>query len=289
MAHRIRLYSIWNIAKGEYVKWITNPRIVTVGILITFIHSFAIQPMLQRAEKYGEPLNVFEPFLAVCNSGMMMLFIPIVFIILMSDFPVMGGNTLFTVQRSGKYNWLWGQILFVFMCILSYLTTIFISCMIMSKGVFDNKWSNAITLYDSTYPDEAGGFVSKLLPPNLYNQIPLTTALINTALLLILCLFMFALILSLMKILYLRTCGLFIVIALCALGAITCALQIHEQWFFPTSNTMIWLHYQELLRKAAFPVSGSYLYFIIGDFVLLILNIFVVNRLEFKNIEQEGD
>lgn len=287
--HRFSLYTIWNIAKGEYIKWITNPRIVSVGILVTFIHSFAIQPMLQQSEKYGKPLNVFEPFLAVCNSGMMMLFIPIVFILLMSDFPIMSGNTLFTVYRSGKYNWFLGQIMFVFMSIFSFLITILISCMIMSKGVFDNKWSESISLYDSFYPKEAGGFVSKLLPPNLYNQIPIMNALFNTTLLLIMCLFMYALILSLMKMLYLRTSGLFIVIAMCALGAVTCALQIKAQWFLPTSNTMIWLHYQELLREKSFPLIDSYLYFIIGNIVFIILNILVLRKLEFKNIEQEGD
>lgn len=289
MAHKIRPISIWNIAKSEYVKWITNPRIVTVGILLVFIHSFAIQPMLQNAEKFGEPLNIFEPFLAVCNSGMMMLFMPIVFILLMSDFPVMSGNTLFTVQRTGKRNWFLGQMLFVLMCIISYICVILVGCMFMSKGIFQNNWSNTIALYNSKFPEEAGGFVSKLLPPNLYNQISLMNALLDSIFLLALCLLMIALILCLMKMLYLRTAGLFAVIAICALGAVTCALQIPIQWLFPTSNTMIWLHYQELLRESVTTVSSSLLYFIIGDLVLLIANLFVLQRLQFRNIEQEGD
>ena len=289
MAHNIRPISIWNIAKGEYVKWVTNPRIVTVGILLVFIHSFAVQPMLQHVEKFGEPLNVFEPFLAVCNSGMMMLFMPIVFILLMSDFPVMSGNTLFTVQRAGKRNWFWGQILFVLMCIVSYICVILLGCMFMSKGIFQNNWSNTIALYNSKFPEEAGDFVSKLLPPNLYNQISLMNALLDSIFLLALCPLMIALILCLMKMLYLRTAGLFAVIAICALGAVTCALQIPTQWIFPTSNTMIWLHYQELLRESVTTVSSSLLYFIIGDLVLLIANLFVLQRLQFRNIEQEGD
>lgn len=289
MAHKIRPISIWNIAKSEYVKWITNPRIVIVGILLVFIHSFAIQPMLQNAEKFGEPLNIFEPFLAVCNSGMMMLFMPIVFILLMSDFPVMSGNTLFTVQRTGKRNWFLGQMLFVLMCIISYICVILVGCMFMSKGIFQNNWSNTIALYNSKFPEEAGGFVSKLLPPNLYNQISLMNALLDSIFLLALCLLMIALILCLMKMLYLRTAGLFAVIAICALGAVTCALQIPIQWLFPTSNTMIWLHYQELLRESVTTVSSSLLYFIIGDLVLLIANLFVLQRLQFRNIEQEGD
>lgn len=289
MLHSIKLRSVWNIAKGEYIKWVTNPRIVTVGILLVFIHSFAVQPMLQHVEKYGEPLNVFEPFLAVCNSGMMVLFIPVVFILLMSDFPVMGSNTLLTVQRAGKLNWFWGQMLFVIMCIVSFITAVFSCCMLMSKGIFQNNWSNTIALYNSRFPEEAHSFVSKLLPPNLYNQMSLTDALFYTIILLSLYLLMIALILCLMKMLYLRTMGIFSVIAICAIGTAICALQIPAQWLFPTSNTLIWLHYQELLREPVIPISTSLLYFIIGDILLLIADLLVVHRLQFRNIEQEGD
>lgn len=289
MLHNIKLRSIRNIAKGEYIKWITNPRIVTVGILLVFIHSFAVQPMLQHTEKYGEPLNVFEPFLAVCNSGMMALFMPVVFILLMSDFPVMGSNTLLTVQRAGKLNWFLGQMLFVIMCIFSFIASVLVGCILMSKGTFQNNWSNTITLYNSRFPEEAHSFVSKLLPPNLYNQMPLTDALLYTIILLSLYLFMIALILCLMKMLYLRTMGIFSVIAVCAMGAAACALQIPAQWFFPTSNTLIWLHYQELLREPVTPISSSFLYFLIGDVLLLTADLLVVHRLQFRNIEQEGD
>lgn len=289
--HRIRLRSVWNIARGEYIKWVTNPRIVTVGILLVFIYSFAVQPMLEHSEKFGEPLNIFEPFLAVCNSGMMILFMPVVFILLMSDFPVMGGNTLLTVQRAGKLNWFLGQMLFAVMCIFSFVAVIFLCCMLMlaGKGTFSGEWSNTISLYDSRFPEEAHGFVSKLLPPNLYNQISLTDALLYSVVLLSLYLLMIALILCLMKMLYLRTMGIFSVIAICALGAATCALQISAQWVFPTANTMIWLHYRELLRDPVTPISSSVLYFVIGDVLLLIACLLVVRRLQFRNIEQEGD
>lgn len=289
MLHRIKPFSIWNIAKGEYIKWITNPRIITVGILLVFIHSFAVQPMLQHANKYGEPLNVLEPFLAVCNSGMMVLFMPVVFILLISDFPVMGSNTLLTVQRTGKQNWFWGQMLFVVMSIISYIAVIFLGCILMSKGKIQDTWSDTIALYNSRFPEEAHGFVSKLLPPNLYNQMSILDSLAYTIVLLSLYLLMIALILCLMKMLYLRTMGIFSVIAICALGAATCALQIPAQWLFPTSNALIWLHYQELLREPITPISRSLLYFIIGDIILLTANLFVVKKIQYRNIEQEGD
>lgn len=73
---------------------------------------------------------------------------------------------------------------------------------------------------------------------------------------------------------------IFTVIAICALGAVTCALQIPAQWCFPTSNMMIWLHYQELLRESVAPISGSFFYFIVCDLALL-----TATKLSYHNCE----
>ena len=96
MGNKIKFRAIWNVAISEFIKWITNPRIIIAGVLIVFIRSFAVLPMLEQADKYGEPLNILEPFIAVGNSGMLALFLPLVFLLLISDFPIMGGNPLFS-------------------------------------------------------------------------------------------------------------------------------------------------------------------------------------------------
>lgn len=140
MGNKIKFRAIWNVAISEFIKWITNPRIIMVGVLIVFIHSFAVLPMLEQSDKYGEPLNIMEPFIAVGNSGMLALFLPLVFLLLISDFPIMGGNTLFFINRTGKLNWFFGQIVFIIISIFAYIGTVLISCMFMSKGFFSTQW-----------------------------------------------------------------------------------------------------------------------------------------------------
>lgn len=56
----------------------------------------------------------------------MILLVPAVFLAIMSDYPRIDGNTLFVVQRAGKGNWFFGQILYVQMSILSYLLIVFV-------------------------------------------------------------------------------------------------------------------------------------------------------------------
>lgn len=289
MGRRLHLRAVVNVARGEYIKWITNPRLVTALMLLVFIRAFAVSPMLTHAAKFGAPLNLVEPFLAVCNSGLLALFRPVVFILLMCDFPVMGHSTLLTVSRCGKLNWFLGQMLFALWCILSYIGAMLLGCVLMSHGSFGTVWSDTASKYAARFPDSANDLVSQLLPPNLYNQLPLGAALLHSVLLMLLSLVVTVLTLCLFKMLCLRTAGIFTVIAVCAFGAVTCALKVRAQWLFPTANSIVWLHFQELFRRQNVPVYVSYLYFGICILILFIADLTALKRLQFQNIEQEGD
>ena len=221
-------------------------------------------------------------------SGMLALFLPLVFLLLISDFPIMGGNTIFFINRTGKLNWFLGQIVFIIISIFVYIGTILLSCMVMSKGTFSTEWSNVITKFNAAFPDEAGGFVSKLIPSNLYNQITILNAVIGTVLLIAMYLLTLALILCLMKMLYLRGAGLLSALTVIVLGAASCSLKINVMWIFPTANTLMWLHYKEILKEPITPVENSFLYFLILIAVLFIANLFVLRNLQFINIEQDG-
>lgn len=285
--NRINLRAIWNTARSEFIKWVTNPRIIIVGVMLVFIKGFAVTPLLERAEQYGESLNVLESFIAVCQSSILVMFMPCVFLLLICDFPIMGGNTLFFISRTGRLNWFLGQVLFMIMSIFSYIGFILVSCMVMSKGVFSGSWSDSITKFDAVYPENAGGVASELLPSNLYNQMSITTAFLLITFLLAMYLFLLAMILCVMKMLYLRSVGLFATITVIAFGVTACALRIQSMWYFPMANTIVWLHYKELLREPIIPVSDSFIYFITINTAILLVNFTVLQRLQFINIEQE--
>lgn len=112
---------MFSVARSEYVKWITNPRIIIIGVLIIFMRTLAVEPLIERAEKMDLSLDILEPFAAVGNSGMLVMLMPCVFMVLVSDYPKMTGNTLFFVQRTGRWNWFAGHILFLIFTVFSFL------------------------------------------------------------------------------------------------------------------------------------------------------------------------
>ena len=121
---------IWHIAKMEYIKLIMDPRMILIVAALVFAYQFITVPLLQNAAMMGKPINVYEPFVALLNSNFMILLVPAVFLAIMSDYPRIDGNTLFVVQRAGKGNWFFGQILYAQMSILSYLLIVFVGMMI---------------------------------------------------------------------------------------------------------------------------------------------------------------
>ena len=154
----LSFHMIRNVAQTEYIKWICNPRILIFMILYVFLYDYIIQEMLKAAHKMVEMLMVFEPFIAMTNSSLLIMVIPAVFIVLVSDFPKTDGNTMFYISRVGKNNWMFGQLLFGIMAAGSYLMSILvISVTLVVRHSFGkNMWSNVITSYIKAFPNETG-------------------------------------------------------------------------------------------------------------------------------------
>ena len=280
-----RLRCILAVARTEYLCWLTDPRVIIVGVLLVFMRSLAVEPLLERAVKFGEKLNILEPFVAVGNSGMLVMLMPCVFLILISDYPKMTGSTLFFIRRTGKTNWLWGQVLFLLMAIATFLLAVLVGSMLVSGGAFSDSWSNTVTKYAARFPNEADSFVSQLLPSNLYNQLSLFSAVLHTIALMTMYLFSLSLIIYFFKLIHIQSFGLFAAIFIVAAGVMTCSLKSPSMWAFPMANTIVWLHYDEILSRRNFPVWCSYAYFATAITALLTLNACAARKLQLYNIE----
>lgn len=273
------LKQILSVAKTEYVGWVTNPRIIILGVLLIFVKTLAIEPLAARAEKFGEKLIFFEPFVAVGNSGMLTMLIPLVFLVLLSDYPRLSGNTLFFISRTGKTNWLCGQILFLILAIFTFMGAVLLSSILFSGGRFGANWSDAVTKYNARFPNEAYNFDSQLIPSNLYNQIPMITAVLQTFVLMSAYLLLLSLIIYLFKILFGNSAGFAAATAIIAMGVVTTSLYSDLRWAFPMANTIMWLHYEEILKEPIYPVWSSFLYFGIAVCVLIFLNFLALRKM----------
>ena len=284
----VNIGNIIRIAKTEYVKFVTNPRIIIVGMLLVVIQNLLITPLIERSQKFGEPYNIFEPFIAVCSSTVLLMFVPGVFIVLAADFPDISSHTLFVIKRSGKINWYFGQLISIIMSILSYIAVIMVGCcfFIRDNCQISEDWSNTARKYISRFPNEMENYISQFLSSSLYNQMDLKTTLIHTTLFLVLFMLLTALILMTFRILYLRSAGIFTAFFVVALGLVTCSAGTDSMWYFPSAHALTWKHFKDILREPVMPLSESYKYFGVLIVFFIAVDLVILNKM---NIHTASD
>lgn len=273
----------------EFVKWIVDARMIIVLCLCVFIYSFAVEPIKANAELMGEPMNALEPFIATLNSGMILLIIPLGFITLISDYPKIDGSTIFYIFRIGKKSWLCGQILRLLMMTAAYILAIFAASVagVITSGFTGEEWSLVATKFASEFPEQSGNFGVQLLPENLYNQMTLPTAFIESTLFVVAYLFSLGMLLLAFSIAKRKTAGIVVCGLVIALGAALCSIRTKLMWALPMAHSIVWLHYTEFLREPIFPVFYSAIYFAAIIAAALIFCMISLKRFDYDIISLE--
>ena len=115
---------ICRIFWDEYVHWICSPKWVTILIFLVLIREIVVLPMLNAADQMGQIVNLLEPAIAVGNSGLILLLLPLFYILLISDSPKISANLYYLLPRAGRRNWVAGELLFQLAGALTYLTVV---------------------------------------------------------------------------------------------------------------------------------------------------------------------
>lgn len=272
----------------EFVKWVCDARMVIVAVLLIFINNFAVSPLTNNAELMGEPLNILEPFIAVANSEILILIIPIVFLTLIADYPKVDTNTVFYIVRIGRANWFVGQILKLVFMIISYLAVIFLGTVLpmLSKGFWYNGWSNVATGFVKMFPDRRSDFGVELLPENLYNQLSVFEAAVKSYLLVAAYLMIIGLILLVFSLFKRKTMGFIICGGMISLGMAFSAIRTNLMWTMPMANSITWLHYTKYFKKPIMPMSFSGIYLLVLIAVLLVFGGIAIGKFNYDNVTE---
>ena len=284
----LNLKQAFSCARTEYIKWVCDARMLILGVLLIFIYNFAIQPLLKNAGDMGEPLNMLEPFIAIANSGAILLIIPLVFLTLIADFPKIDTNTVFYIIRVGRVNWLLGQVIKLVMMALSYLAFIFIGAVVpmIGRGFWYNGWSNVATQFTTRFPEKSGTFGVSLLPENLYNQLSVFEAAIESYLLVFAYLLILGLLLLAFSLIKRKTAGFVLCGAVISLGTAFCTIRTGWMWTMPMANSIIWLHFTKYFRQPVVTMTFSVMYLITFVLALLVFCLIAIKKFNYDNVAE---
>lgn len=278
--NKVSLKKIRICAWNGYIQWLISPKYFIFLASMFFFYDYATVPLLDVAEKTNSKLNFLEIFIAIGNSGMLLLILPVLFIILISDFPQKDGNTIFFIIRIGKYNWLISQYLQLIYMVVTYVLLLFIGTTIpvIFKNSISLEWSNVIIKYIANSSEKRNSFVYELLPENLSNQHSLVGAFAYTLAFEICFLLIIGLINIIFKIFSKSLGGTYFSSALVIVGTVLCAIGSKLMWIFPTANATLKLHYTQFLREPIVSISYSFLYFIVIIILLISLSFFLIKK-----------
>ncbi len=285
---KLNLKQAFSCARTEYIKWVCDARMIILGVLLIFIYSFAIEPLLKNAEAMGEPLNILEPFIAIANSGAILLIIPLVFLTLIADFPKIDTNTVFYIIRVGRVNWLLGQIIKLMMMALSYLGFIFLGAVVpmIGRGFWYNGWSNVATQFAVRFPEKSGNFGVQLLPENLYNQLPVFSAAVQSYLLVFAYLMIIGLMLLAFSLIKKKTAGFVLCGAVISLGTAFCSIKTVLMWSMPMANSIIWLHFTKYFRQPVVSLTFSMIYLCTFIAALIVFCVWAIKKFNYDNVAE---
>ena len=284
----LNLRQCFSCARTEYIKWILDARMIILGVLLIFIYNFAIEPLLQNSELMNEPLNVFEPFIAVSNSGTILLIIPLVFLTLIADFPKIDTNTVFYIIRVGRLNWLIGQVIKLVMMAVSYLFVIFVGATVpmITRGFVSNEWSLVATDFVRRFPEKSGNYGVTLLPENLYNQLTILGAAVESYLLVFAYLLILGLLLLSFSLIKKKTAGFVLCGAVISLGTAFCSIKTSLMWTMPMANSIVWLHFTKYFRQPVVTMTFSIIYLVTFIAALLIFCGVAIKKFNYDNVSE---
>ena len=241
-------------------------------VLSVFIYQFIISPLDNAVAQTGINYSVFEIFIALSNSGVILMILPLAFIFVVSDYPLKNSNSFLYIIRMNRINWICSEIMFALKATATFvLLTVLICCGLgFSNGKMSLCWSNITIQYNVLFPKLKGSFVDQLLPGNLYNQMSLIKCFLFSFALVFLYLFTFSMIYLLFELKKRKGLGLLIIAAIILTGTVLTGIDNRGKWMLPTAHSIIWIHYTEYYRDSVMNIGYSFLYYILVNIVIII-------------------
>lgn len=280
--------SVLRVAKNEYIKWIHNPKIIIIVVLLIFAYDFVIQELIDAADKMGVQLQIFEGFIGISNSQLLLMIIPIVFVGLMGDFPRVDGNAMFYIHRVGKTKWLLGQMVFSVMVAITYIALIlgFSVVMFWGRCFATNHWSDVTTKYYIFAPEDYMSRVATLTTGRLYNNLPPLDATIHIVVLMLLFLVLISMMLLVGFVGNARSLGIVFTTGILCVGNVLAYMEGGLRWIFPTAHAILEIHFDEIYRTPIMDIRVSYLYYLLLIGVLFMLVYMTIDKYDFSKIQE---
>lgn len=279
---------IWGVARIEYMGFLTSKRALFMVFAFIFLAEDVVGKMGRIAIEQGFPLGRFEPFILLFSYKIHVMLVPIVFVVMMSDFPSNEKSGFFTMCRISKTAWLLGEVIYAGMVGLTFLLFLFLgsAVWIWKDSRFFSTWSPYMSELYIDFPEIYAWNNQLFIKTETLAQGEPMTVMLHSVSLMFFYLIFLALLLMLLKLVTLKKIGIFITVSITIIGVSLEGYTNILKWFFPVIQSIYETHFNSYYAKEELPVYFSYCYF-----GVLIVGMFLINKWLIKRysiIEESG-
>ena len=264
------------MALAELSGLMRSTKVIILCLFLIFVNIQVIDPLREVSQSMNGKLSVLEPFIAISNSGIVLLILPLFYIVMMADYPRQGGVEYFFRIRSSQRKWIAGQLLFSFLASVIVVAVVVLGSVILSADFIDlsPRYSDALMRYTEVFPEKAGGYISSLFPVQFYNQTTALGSFFYSVSIWILFYYLLSLVIITASFYCSKVAGIIIDCLLIIGGTIASNIQ----WVFPLPHVVLYMHYEEYAAIPKLLPGWSYLYFTVFIAILVTICITMAKK-----------
>lgn len=272
------MMSIFRQINNWIHDFIFSKKMIVCIMTYIFMMEDVVVPLAQLANETGVKYGMFEPFVLLLSHYDHFLIIPILFIVVMSDFPAKENGCIFAITRMGKAKYIISQIIYAFMIALIMIFLLGIMSIFYSSGEKTMNWSEYMTSFHLSFPELYQANNQLFVESSTVNQGAVCSVILNSILLLSAFLTLFAEILCYFKLKGHRFVGITVSLGILIIGTVLNGLHLKIKWLFPVSHVIYGEHFDVFLRKPICELWISYVYFILLIVIMSVVNVATIKK-----------
>lgn len=263
---------ILSVIKYEFSETIRRPKIFLVLFFLVVLYESDLSPIRAICVETGLRLNFFEMFVLMCTRSVNIILIPLIFIILICEFPNCKTD-YFRMIRISRREWLIGEIGFLFVISFAMIAVLFVGTIIPVINFSDasNSWSDFMSSLRELFPEIYLHNLRVTLEASIIIHSLPVSAIVYSFLIMWLNLIIYGLLILLGTVVSKRMTLLVSTLAIILIGGCSTYFNSGIKWIFPIAHTQLGLHYNSIFSRINFPVYMSYVYLAAAIIVIIVI------------------
>lgn len=278
------------IIKKEYTSFWTLKKLILMVFTFIFYKEDLVSKMADLSGEFDLPLNCFEPFILVMSYEIHAMILPIMFIVLLCDYPDTTSDNYFHITRISRRQWLVGETVSSVLVAVSFIGLFLVSTIIptLGHGSFGGDWSPYTTDFFYSHPEIYGQNIQLFIRTSTVAQGSLSNTFFFSFFLMLLYLVLISQIILTFRLLDKKYMGYIITIFATIMGIAGVGYIEQIKWIFPVAHAVFGTHFREFFYKPEMQIQTSILYFCVMIAVFFACNFVLVKKYNFGGAYDSG-